>query len=146
MVIPAFRGRALVASLMLCGFIALLTSGLALYASPAGRIARDLDWSFLALNKQKWRDLHLTFGLLFLIAAVFHIGLNAKPLVNYIRQKLITQKDRALSYRWRIEPALALLLCVAFAASSVSGLPPARYIADVREFIMQHWQSVAGGG
>ena len=32
MAIPAFRGRALVATLMLCGFIALITSGVILYA------------------------------------------------------------------------------------------------------------------
>lgn len=143
MSLPSFRGRALVAMLMAFGFASLMTSGLVLYASPSGRAARDLGWSFLALDKWQWRDMHMAFGLLFLLAALCHIWLNFKPLKNYIRQKLAAKKIGGFTHRWRIEPLVAAALCALLATSAVKGFPPAQYITDAREAIMQHWDDAS---
>ncbi len=143
MAIPAFRGRALVATLMLCGFIALITSGVVLYASPSGRVARDLGWIFLSLDKWAWRDFHIAFGLLFLLTAFFHLWLNIKPLINYVRQKLAAQANGGISFRWRLEPMIAVTLCVLLGVSAVKGFPPVSYVIDIRDSIMEHWDSSA---
>ncbi|MER2520769.1 MAG: DUF4405 domain-containing protein [Bdellovibrionales bacterium] len=141
MTLPTFRGRALVATLMLFGFTTLVTSGFVLYASPTGRVARDLGWSFLTLDKWQWRDMHMAFALLFLLTALCHVWLNFKPLKNYIRQKLAAQQGFA--HRWRIEPALAVALCVLLGISAIKGFPPAQSIADARETITQYWEESA---
>lgn len=141
MSMPAFRGRAVVATLMALGFGFLMTSGIVLYASPSGRVARDLEWSFLALGKWQWRDMHMAFGLLFLLTAVCHIWLNFKPLKNYIRQKLASKETGVFARKWRVEPLIALALCVLVAFSAIKSFPPAQYVTDARDAIMRHWEN-----
>lgn len=138
MALPPFRGRAFVAMLMLFGFAILTTTGVALYVSPTGRVARDTGWSFLALDKFQWRDMHMSFALMFLIAAMVHAWLNVKPLKNYIRQKLAAQA--AITHRWRIEPVIALALCALLGVSTIMGFFPSSALSDARERIARHWE------
>ena len=146
MTMPVFRGRALVSTMMACGFMGLVSSGLVLYASPSGRAARDLNWGFLSLDKWEWRDLHLTFGLLFFLTGLFHLWLNITPLVNYVRQRFVEQATQSVSFRWRLEPMLALSFVVLLVIFSVKGLPPVSYIVDLRDFLMDYWTSASRTG
>ncbi len=146
MTMPVFRGRALVSTMMACGFMGLVSSGLVLYASPSGRAARDLKWDFLSLDKWEWRDLHLTFGLLFLLTGLFHLWLNITPLVNYVRQRFVEQSTQSVSFRWRLEPVLALSFVVMLVIFSVKDIPPISYIADLRDFLMDYWKSASRTG
>ncbi len=132
-----FRGRAFTALLMVLGFAVLAVSGVVLYAAPRGR--GTADWSVLLLGKREWQNVHIVFGLLFLIAAVFHIWMNRKPLLNYIRQRLRTRPSMP-SIKIQLEPLAALLLCAFLFAAAVALLPPVSYVLEGRAAIVRLWQ------
>jgi len=126
-----FRGRAFTALLMVLGFAVLAVSGVILYVAPGGRVAQEIGWTALWLDKRDWQNVHIAFGLLFLIAALFHIWMNRKPLLNYIRQRLRT-RTAASSVKIRLELLAALLLSAFLFAASVELFPPVSYLLDWR--------------
>ncbi|MCI5125649.1 MAG: DUF4405 domain-containing protein [Candidatus Electrothrix sp. AR5] len=72
--------------LVFSGFIEFITS-IFLYMAPMGRIAYWHDYRFLWMNRAQWRDIHITVGILFLLAAFIHIYLNWRPLLAYLKNK-----------------------------------------------------------
>lgn len=60
--------------------------GLVLYFTPQGRIAYWVEWKFLGLAKDDWKDLHTVSW--FLLYSLFHIYYNWNPLINYFKGKI----------------------------------------------------------
>ena len=115
---PSFQWRALTSVVITLSFLALAVSGSVLWASPPGRIANWTDWAMLGLRKSDWIDLHILFGLLFVVASVFHIILNWRPLLSYFRSKVSHQ------FAWRREWLAAVALCVGLFVAVRLELPP----------------------
>lgn len=62
----------------------------------------------LLLNKGEWSDVHILFGYLFIVVAVFHIWLNRKPFLGYLKQRM-SRFPCGIRTEW----LLALLICMA---------------------------------
>jgi len=68
-------------------FLVLFISSGVLYFIPNRKVTAWTDWSFLALDKQQWDNLHINLGIFFLVMMVWHIYFNWKPLTNYLKVK-----------------------------------------------------------
>ncbi|MCC6802167.1 MAG: DUF4405 domain-containing protein [Anaerolineae bacterium] len=87
--------RALVALVMLCSFVVLPFSGIALHFASSG--------SFSSI-RHLLMTIHNLAAAIFLISALLHLKLNWKPLTNYL--KLTTARGRS----YRTEFATAFLI------------------------------------
>ena len=62
-------------------FCVVVVTSVILYIVPQGRVAYWADWRLWGLTKEQWGDVHITVGLLFLLALVLHLFYNWKPLL-----------------------------------------------------------------
>jgi len=98
--------------------ILMLLTAFVLYIVPHGRIANWADWHLLGLNKSQWENIHLNFGLLFLIALGVHIYYNWKPIMSYM-------KDKAKRFKlFTKEFNFALILIIIFGLGTYFEVPP----------------------
>lgn len=91
-----FRARAFISLLTAVSFVFMSISGIILFIAPSGR--RAGDWSVWSLSRGEWIAQHLSFSAVFLIAAIVHLWLNRKPLLNYL--KLKTKAAAGLRWEW----------------------------------------------
>jgi len=68
--------------------IILMLSGICLYVSPSGGIAREINWNLLSLSREAWRGMHITFCIFFIVFIIFHLTYNWKVLLAYLKNKL----------------------------------------------------------
>lgn len=122
----SFQGRAFVAIMMAATFFIVALSGTVLFFSPSGREARQQGWELVFLNKGEWTDVHILFGFLCIVVAVFHIWLNRKPLLGYFKQRASTS-----SYGIRPEWLIALLICIALFIGVKDRISPAPSLTEV---------------
>lgn len=117
-------------TLLLSLGLVILTS-LIMFIVPQGRVAYWSDWRLWGLNKTQWSELHLSFGLLMLLAALLHLYYNWKPILNYLksRAKKVTG--------WNTSFGIALLLCVCVAAGTYFQIPPLYSIIRLSESIKE---------
>lgn len=100
-----FSPRAAAVFLVGHSFLVMVVSGLAVTVAPAGRLARELDWSLLGLGRTQWELLHLSMGLLFIGAGVWHIWLHWPV----IRNLLWSAAARTLCHRRELALAVGLV-------------------------------------
>jgi uncharacterized protein DUF4405 len=79
--------RRVTSLVLLIDFILMTTTFVVLYIVPAGRIANWADWRLWGLSKDQWSAIHTNLGTLFLIAIIFHIYVNWKPIIKYLKNK-----------------------------------------------------------
>jgi len=132
----AFQWRAFTTLFIGIGFTVLAASGLALYATPPGRIANWTGWTLLSMTKEQWQALHMVFGFVFAGAAGVHLFFNWRVLLFYLRSKVRSGLGR------RRELALASALSTVLAVLAVAGVPPASYVAAGREALSDYWSTV----
>jgi hypothetical protein len=130
---PSFHWRALTSVVVTLSFLALALSEGVLWASPPGRIANWTDWAMLGLRKSQWIDLHIWFSLLFVVASIFHIVLNWRPLLSYFKNKV----SRRLG--WRREWLAGVLLCVMLFAAVRLELPPFSSFLVFTDNLRESW-------
>jgi hypothetical protein len=87
------------------------------------------DWHLLGLSKTQWGDLHVNFGLLFVLFGLIHVYYNWKPLVSYLKNK-----SRKLSVFTR-NFSIALILTVACAVGTYLELPPFKWVLSISSAI-----------
>ena len=83
-----FNWRAFNSLYIVYSFIILSLSGFVLFIAPPGRIAIWTNLTILGFTKHEWQAIHIIFTFLFIIAIVFHIYFNWKPILFYFRKKL----------------------------------------------------------
>lgn len=79
--------RRIISLTLFIACIVLILSSIILYIAPEGRVAYWGNWHSLGVTKQDWGNLHITGGVLFLLCSLWHIVLNWKPLVAYVKRK-----------------------------------------------------------
>ncbi len=110
--------------------ITLITS-VVLYITPHGRVAYWSDWTFWGLSKTQWSDIHITVGLLFLIASLFHIWLNWNPILAYM-------KNKARELVVFTKPMIVSVVLTLFVlAGTLFHLPPMQQVLDFSEHIKE---------
>jgi len=83
-----FNTKAFISFTTFLSFIILILSGICLYVSPSGEIAREMNWKLLSLSREAWRGMHITFSIFFIAFIIFHLIYNWKVLFAYLKNKL----------------------------------------------------------
>lgn len=125
--------RAFVSFLTTAGFIIMALTGIVLFVVPEGRIAYWTNWTFLCLTKKDWGSIHIVSSLIFMIAGLFHLYFNWKPLKGYIVDKVKGGINRA----W--EMVIALCITVFLVAGAILELPPLNHFLKFNEFVKDSW-------
>lgn len=128
-----FHWRGLTSFLVTLGFLMLAVTGVALYFTPQGRVAHWTGWRMAGLDKDQWAAVHMLSGLLFLIAAGFHLYFNWEVLVHYIKTKS--------GLHLKLEMVLALIIAVILVSGTLMELPPFQYVVDVNDRIKNYWEA-----
>jgi hypothetical protein len=132
------KTRRLVTFTVLTSFVFLALTGIVLFFSPQGRIAYWSGWRMLGLSREQYVALHTTFMALFLVVGVWHIVLNWKPIVNYL-------KDRTKKVRMSTpEFSVALALSGLFFVGTLAGLFPFQQFLGVGEAVKDYWEAASG--
>lgn len=104
--------------------ITLFTS-IILYIVPQGRVAYWADWHMLGLSKEQWGDIHITVGTLFIIALLFHLWFNWKPIVSYM-------KNQAREVVVMTKPMIISVVITLFVmVGTLLHLPPMQQLLDL---------------
>ncbi|MGE4299192.1 MAG: DUF4405 domain-containing protein [Desulfovibrionaceae bacterium] len=111
----------------LCSFLVLTLTSVVLYIVPEGRVAYWSDWKLWGMTKGQWGDVHVTIGVLFLIAICLHLWYNWKPIVLYL-------KNRARALRV-FTPAgtIAMALTAMTVAGTLLMAPPFSWVLHLGE-------------
>ncbi|WP_116132589.1 DUF4405 domain-containing protein [Tropicimonas sp. IMCC34043] len=124
-------GRAVAAFGVGTAFAIMLASGVALYLAPGGRVAQDLDWRWLGLDRQGWEALHLGMALLFTACVAWHFLLHLR-----VYKTLLTATP-AHPAGHRVEALIAFLAVLLIAATALFALPPTSWLMDGHSYFKQ---------
>lgn len=83
-----FNTKAFISFTTFLSIIILILSGICLYVSPSGGIAKEIKWKLLSLSRDAWRGMHITFCIFFIVFIIFHLIYNLKVLLAYLKNKL----------------------------------------------------------
>lgn len=119
-------------------FVFLAFTGIMLFVSPQGRVAYWSGWTMFGLSKDDYSAVHTTFMVLFLTVAIWHIVLNWKPILAYLRNR--AKKVRVFTPEF----SFSLVLCLLFFAGTLTGLFPYQQFLDLGEGIKNYWERKDG--
>jgi len=136
--------RGFTSVLTMLSFCVLAVSGVVLFFVPPGRVANFSDVRLLGFDKTQWQVLHVSFSLLFVVAAITHMLLNWGALVTYFRNR----RTRQFSPGWRW--VMPLLICAVVFWGSAAGAWPFSLISQWHREIKDSYdggqEHGAGGG
>jgi hypothetical protein len=127
------NNKGLTSFFMTLGFLLLVITGIILYIVPAGRVANWVNWTLFGLTKTQWGNIHILSGFMLLIAGIFHIYFNWKPLKHYFYSKV--QKGINLKKEMVVSLGISIVLVVA----AIGDLPPFSYVFDFGDFAKEAW-------
>lgn len=130
--------RRLISFTVLTSFVFLALTGTMLFFSPQGRIAYWSGWRMLGLSREQYVALHTTFMILFLVVGIWHIVLNWKPIVNYLKDR--KKKVRVLTPEFSVALALSGL----FFVGTLAGLFPFQQFLGMGESVKGYWEATSG--
>jgi len=130
-----FNWRGFTTFIMFWSFIVLAVSGFVLYIAPSGRVANWSRWTLLGLDKEQWEAIHIIWGLVFIIATVFHMKFNWAIFKSYFRN--IGRQIGGI--RWQ-ELAASVLLTVLIVWGAAAGWPVFAHIVDYGENFKNYWE------
>ena len=116
-------------------FIFILVSAIVLYDVPEGRLANWIGWTALGLSKEEWTAFHITGGILFLIAGIWHTVLNIRPIIAYMKGR---GKGGLLPL------CIAMLLFGTVYAGTLNGWQPMQAIMDENASLKSEYALVYG--
>ncbi|WP_027186433.1 DUF4405 domain-containing protein [Desulfovibrio inopinatus] len=113
----------------------LVLSGLVVFATPADAVASWSGWGILFLTANQWSALFASLFLVFIIAAVLHLGLNWARLTERVKS------DNTLFGR----DFMIVAVILAYIILGVPlGLPPMAQFGSLRGFIEQSYADAYG--
>jgi hypothetical protein len=130
--------RRIISLTVFVSFLFLALSGLMLFLSPQGRVAYWAGWSMLGLSKEQWSSVHITFMVLFLVIGVWHIVLNWRPIVGYLKNR--SKQIRVITP----ESSVAMGLAVLFFIGPLLRIPPFAQFLDASDEIKAYWENTQG--
>ncbi len=80
--------RSMISFTLLFSMVILFLSGVFLYVSPGGRIARETGWQILGFDKEGWKSIHDLFGFFFILVTLLHLWLNRRAIACYMRDRV----------------------------------------------------------
>lgn len=77
-----FKFRRFITTLMGLSFLGSLVTGMVLYITPPGSVARVNNWTLVGLGKEQWDAQHICFSVVFAAAGLIHLMYNWQSLIN----------------------------------------------------------------
>lgn len=127
--------RSFISIYMVFSFLIMTITGITLYISPPGRIAHWSNWLMLGITKEEWQSLHTLFSFIWVVAMVFHLIFNWKPILSYIRKKVETGN------KIKIELILSAGLSVFVFTGSYFQIVPFNYVMEFGEYMTNSWST-----
>jgi hypothetical protein len=127
--------RRLVSFVLLFGFVVLLTSGIVLFFSPRGWVARSTGWAFLGLGKWQWKAVHINLAWTLVVVTAVHLILNWRIFLGYFRRA--TPRGRF----WVRDFSIALALVMLLVMGAASGLQPFAFLSGDEIRQGRSWKS-----
>lgn len=121
--------RSLIAFIVIWSFLILTLTGIILYIVPRGSISHWIDWNIIGLGKHKWANIHMIFGVVFILIAAFHLYFNWKPLKQYFAERVSGH------LRVKREFVISLIITVLIIGGAVLEIPPIRWVFDLNKSI-----------
>jgi len=128
-----FKLRAFISIYMTITSILIAISGIILYIAPPGRIAHWSYWSMLGLTKDEWQGIHIIFTFIIVIAGIFHIIYNWKPLTSYLSNRISGKTSI------RKELTLSIVATLSIFVGTYYHVPPFSLVLDFGESITDSW-------
>jgi hypothetical protein len=125
--------KGLVSYLSFVSFMIMLVTGIVLYFEPQGRVAYWTHWRFLGLTKTGWDHIHITSSILFTCAVIYHLVLNWRVFISYLREKA----GQAL--RLKSELLISVLAGLVLIAGTIYEVPPFREMVGFSEYLKSRW-------
>ena len=121
------KTRRIMSLTAMLAFIIMVLTSIILYIVPQGRVAYWADWRLWGLTKTDWGNIHISLGLLFLIALSFHTYYNWKPIVSYLKNKAKQVKVFTPEFN------VALVVTIVFVLGAYFMVPPISWIMTLNE-------------
>jgi hypothetical protein len=131
---PTMKIRRVISLTMFLSFIVMSYTGIMLFVCPQGRVAYWTGWHLFGLSKEQYGALHAAFMVLFLAAGIWHVTLNWRPIVNYLRTR--SRKVKVFTREFNV----ALLLVLAFAVGTLAGVVPWSTLLAWEDSIKAYWE------
>lgn len=129
--------RSLTSFLVAFAFLVSIVTGIVLYIVPQGRIANWVDWNLLGLLKDDWAQIHIIFGLIFLIFGIIHLfPYNWPTFKAYLAKRT---KGRLDYKRPKKELIVASVLSVLLIVGAIYKVPPVSYVFDLNTVAKDAW-------
>lgn len=135
-----FQFRAFVSLLTAFSFVLAVLTGSILFVTPPGRIANWSGWTLWGFTKHQWIALHIWFCVLLVIASLFHLFLNFRPIVNYL--KITASK----TYHFRFEWITALVVCALVFAGTHTRTKPFSSLLAFQDEVKSSWEERSSTG
>ncbi len=127
--------RKFISLYMTLSFMVMIVSGIILYIAPSGRIAHWSYWSMLGLTKTEWQNIHTIFTFLFVIAGVFHIVYNWKPIVHYLSTKSLNNSKLSKEFIY------SLIFSILIFVGTYFQIQPFGFVLELGEKITESWEN-----
>ena len=108
-----------------------VVSGIVLYMGPLPRVASTMGWSLWGLTKPEWDGLHTIFGYVMLVAGVFHLLLNGRAIMGYIRCRMRERITRSFIF--------ATVLTLLVGVGTVARWEPFNWTLNYGESLRRAW-------
>ncbi|MEN8223542.1 MAG: DUF4405 domain-containing protein [Acidobacteriota bacterium] len=120
---------------LLFSFIIISITGVILYITPPGRVAKWVKWTLFGLEKEEWQAIHTIFSFFFLILGIFHIfKFNWKVIIAYIKKKAVSGASKKKEFFVSMAVVIILL------TGTIAKLPPLQSIMDLGEYFTESWE------
>ncbi len=125
------RLRKIVSLTAALSFLGLVLTSIVLYIVPQGRVAYWAGWKLWGLSKTQWTNLHINIGVLFILAALWHIYYNWKPMISYLKDA--SKKLRLFTPNFNI----ALVVVCVVILGTFFEIPPMSTVIEIGDRITQ---------
>ena len=132
-----FYTRGFTTFVLVMSFLVIAGTGIALFATPRGRVAHWTDWTLLGLGKDQWSSIHLTAAALFLFAAALHTVFNWKVLKGYLKLRKVA------GLRLKRELFAAAAVSLLFVAGTLAQVPPFSTLVDLHHEVRDYWEQTS---
>lgn len=133
-----FNWRGFTTFIMFWSFLVLVVSGFVLYIAPSGRVANWSKWTLVGLEKGQWEAIHIIWGLVFIIATIFHLKFNWAIFKSYFKN--IGKEIKSL--RWQ-EVVASTLLAIVLIWGAAAGWPVFSDVVNFGENFKGYWEETS---
>lgn len=135
-----FKWRGIITILLLLAILVDTISGIILFITPAGSVARWTNWTFLSLTKDQWTSVHIIFSLLLVVILFGHLYFNWRILVHFLWDKV----RKVVNLKRELAVASIITLILFF--GTVWNVEPLSSIVNFREDLKRGVENRTGTG